>query len=169
MFSILQTDGPHVIQPVHGGTMSVLYVKIVCPLWQNHKKSNIPGISIITSKYPQLIIIDCGPVCRPCHWQAETEATNSIKQLKLVFWVSNCQFSQVSKEIQTTQQMILNSNIKETLPPFHFPFSPLPCCKFVFKQIIFVFQVWVRVDVASIAPWNKLSQLLQDPHHLSLK
>lgn len=40
------------------------------------------------------------------------------------------------------------------LPPFHFPFSPLPCRKLVLKKVIFVFQIWVGVDISSVAPWN---------------
>lgn len=80
MFSILQTDGPHVIQPAHRVNMLILYAKhrmSMAPKAKKKKKgkSNIPGISIITSKYPQFITIDCGPMCRPCHWQAETATT----------------------------------------------------------------------------------------------
>lgn len=45
-------------------------------------------------------------------------------------------------------------NLKMHLPPFHFPFSPLPCRKLVLKKVIFVFQIWVGVDISSVAPWN---------------
>lgn len=70
MFSILQTYGPHVIQPAKGGNISVLYKKnSMYMLTEN--VYNIPGISIITSEYPQFITVDSGPMCRPSNWQAK--------------------------------------------------------------------------------------------------
>lgn len=53
-----------------GGKFSVLYKKnSMYMLTEN--VYNIPGISIITSEYPQLITVDGGPMCRPSNWQAK--------------------------------------------------------------------------------------------------
>lgn len=41
------------------------------------KGLNIPGISIITSKYPEFITIHSGPVGRSRHRQAEIDAVDS--------------------------------------------------------------------------------------------
>lgn len=37
------------------------------------------------------------------------------------------------------------------LPALHLPLGPLPRSKLVFKQVVFVFQVGIRVDVSSVA------------------
>lgn len=74
MFTILQADGPHVIQSAHGGKIWISITGKKLSTGASAKKmSNIPRISIIASKYPEFITVDCGPVCRPSHWQAEAE------------------------------------------------------------------------------------------------
>lgn len=74
MLSILEADGPHVVQPAH----REIYVSYMCyiQLYKCREVLNgfkIPGISIITSKYPEFVTVDSGPMSRSCHRQAERE------------------------------------------------------------------------------------------------
>lgn len=75
MFSILQTDGPHVIQPEHKWKTLIRSDSAQKSIYRGYQKrtwSNIPGIPIIASKYPQLVVVDCSSMSRSGHWQAET-------------------------------------------------------------------------------------------------
>lgn len=40
-------------------------------------------------------------------------------------------------------------------PSFNFPLRPLASCKLVFKEVIFILQVRIGINVPSITPWVK--------------
>lgn len=73
LLSILKTDSPHVIQP-EGGKTSDSYGKQICSVTCRDIKENplmffinLPCISVIAGKDPQLVVIHRGPVGGACH------------------------------------------------------------------------------------------------------
>ena len=64
MLSVLETDGPHVIQPADGEqTKRSPHQRLLhsCGMWQTIDFV-LPGVPIIASEYPEFITVDCSPV-----------------------------------------------------------------------------------------------------------
>lgn len=51
------------------------------------------------------------------------------------------------------------ANDDSSLPSFSLPLCPLSSCKLVFKEIIFIFQVGIGINVSSIATWATTNPL----------